>query len=212
MTTFVDPEVTRQKVQREIENWFTNSNYRERGWLLLGIDESLPAIELGFLAKVATSTGSGFLPVLVCAIRLSYDNYDFWPPSLTFIDAFTGQPSKPHVGALMPTPEGLRSVLIEPHPMTKQPFLCLPGIREYHSHPQHTGDDWLLHRSLREGSLINICERIWRFMSRNVLGIAMSVQGLPTWPLKAQLTMQITQGEVIDPSLLPAMQRRAKQN
>jgi len=29
------------------------------------------------------------------------------------------------------------------------PFLCLPGIREYHENPAHTGDSWLLHRGGR---------------------------------------------------------------
>jgi hypothetical protein len=201
-TTLVDTEVTRKKVQRELDSWHTNGNHQERGWLLLSLDDSIPAIEIGFLAKVAINAGIGFLPVMVCAIRLTYENYDLWPPSLTFIDAFTRQPAKPHVRAIMPTQEGPRDVLIDAHPLSGQPFLCLPGIREYHSHPQHTGDDWLLHRPAHEGSLINICERIWRLMAKNVLGLAVSIQALPVWPLQAQLSVQLTQGEVVDRAVL----------
>jgi len=206
MASFVEPEVTLQKFRQELKNWLANSNHKKRGWVLLGVEESVPVVEVGFLARLATNTGSTFLPAMVCAVHLSYDNYDLWPPSLTFIDPFTRQPAKPHVQAIMSTPEGPRNALIDLHPITKRPFLCLPGVREYHSHPQHTGDDWLLHRPLQEGSLINICERIWRFMVKNVLGFHMNFQGLPTWPLKAELSLGIAQGEVLDPGLLAALQ------
>jgi len=199
----VDPEVTRRKFQTELELWRAHSLHRDRGWLLLGQDEALPSAEIAFLAKVATSTGPGPLPVVVCAIRLTYDNYDLWPPSLTFIDIFSRKPSRPHVRAFVSTPEGPRDVLIDGHPTTNQPFLCLPGIREYHSHPQHSGDDWLLHRPAREGSLTNICERMWRLMTKNVVGLNVSVQALPVWPFRAQLIIQIVQGEV-DGSALAA--------
>jgi len=197
-STIVDRDVTCRKVQRELDLWKANSQHQERGWLLLGYTEAVPSIELAFLAKVATSIDAGFLPVVVCTIRLTYENYDLWPPSLTFIDMFTRQPSRPHVRAFVSTPEGPRDVLIDGHPATNQPFLCLPGIREYHSHPQHTGDDWLLHRAAREGSISTICERIWRLMARNVVGLGVTVQGLPSWPLQAQLSIQLAQGDVID--------------
>lgn len=32
------------------------------------------------------------------------------------------------------------------------PFLCLPGVREYHEHPGHSGDPWELHRLTGAGS------------------------------------------------------------
>lgn len=192
----VDPKVTRQKFQTDLELWKANSQYQQRGWFLLASDETVPSVELAFLAKVAMSMGAGPLPFVVCAIRLTYENYDLWPPSLTFIDLFTRQPSRPHVRAFLSTPEGPRDVLIDGHPTTNQPFLCLPGIREYHWHPQHTGDDWLLHRPAREGSLSNICERIWRLMAKNVVGINVSVQTLPVWPLQARIAIQVVQGEV----------------
>jgi hypothetical protein len=204
-TTLVDPAVTRRKFQSELESWKAHSQHQNRGWLLLSQDESVPSAELAFLAKVATSQGAGPLPIVVCAIRLTYENYDLWPPSLTFIDVFSRQTSRPPVRAFVSTPEGPRDVLIDGHPTTNQAFLCLPGIREYHWHPQHSGDDWLLHRPGREGSISVICERIWRLMVRNVIGLHVSVQALPAWPLKAQVLIQVTQGEVaaqrnVDPS------------
>ena len=194
----VDAEVTLQKFQREFEHWKRNSRHQERGWLLLSNDEAVPAVEIAFLARIAISAGAGLVPIVVCAIRLTYENYDVWPPSLTFIDAFTRQPSRPHVRAFLSTPNGPQDVLIDAHPMTGQPFVCLPGIREYHSHPQHSGDDWLLHRSAKDGNLLNICERIWRLMARNVVGLNVAMQALPVWPLQAQLVISLAQGEIMD--------------
>src|SRR5258706_394570 len=82
---------------------------------------------------------------------LDYTNYALWPPSLTFIDPRTREPASPAVRAPATTPAGVRDALVDGHPDTGRPFLCLPGIREYHNHPQHTGDDWLLHRAVGAG-------------------------------------------------------------
>ena len=122
-------------------------------------------MELALLVGLATSA-AGLLPIVVCAIRLTYENYDLWPPSLTFIDIFSREPSPPHIRALLATPQGMTDVLIDGHPSIDRTFLCLPGIREYHSHPQHTGDDWLLHRPMQEGSISTISERLWRMMAK----------------------------------------------
>lgn len=40
------------------------------------------------------------------------------------------------------------------------PFLCMRGVREYHRHPAHTGDSWLLHRKRGEGTLAAILAAI----------------------------------------------------
>jgi hypothetical protein len=192
----VDPAVTNQKFRQELDLWKEHSDHQHRGWLLLDENDSVPSVEVAFLAGVATSVGAGFLPIIVCTIRLTYENYDLWPPSLTFIDVFTRQPSRPHARAFLSTPEGPRDVLIDGHPTTNQPFLCLPGIREYHLHPQHTGDDWLLHRPTRAGSISTICERIWRLMAKNVVGLNVMLQGLPVFPLQAQVMIQVTQGDL----------------
>jgi hypothetical protein len=205
--TLVDPILTLQKFKHELELWDANSDHRRRGWILLDQNESTPSAQLAFIAGVATSLGSGALPIIVCAVRLTYENYDLWPPSLTFIDAFTRQPTRPHVRAFLSTPEGPRDVLVDGHPSTDLPFLCVPGIREYHSHPQHSGDDWLLHRPAKEGSISTICDRIWRMMAKNVVGLHVAVQTLPTIPLKAQIVVQVTQGDlgVLPPGLAGAI-------
>lgn len=208
----VEPGISREKFMRELDLWERNALHRERGWVLLGVDPEALIVELAFLAKISTSAGSAPLPVVACAVRLSYDNYDLLPPSLTFIDAITRLPlQRTHVRALQIGVLGggaavvgnagaapgmeVRDVLIDGHPETKLPFLCLAGIREYHTHPQHTGDSWLLHRHLGEGSLSTICDRIWRYMVKTVIGLEVNVQVLPFFPMRGKLVVSLAQGE-----------------
>lgn len=205
----VDPEITRRKFERELSAFTSDPNFRRRGWLLLSEDHRTPSVEIAFFAKVSSTAGE--LPVAVCAVRLAYDNYDLWPPSLTFIDPFTREPARPHVRAFAPTPEGPRDLLIDGHPSNKQPFLCVAGIREYHWHPQHTGDSWLVHRSAKEGALATICERVWRLMVRNVIGLHVMVQGLPGMPLRAQVNIQVAQGDLDRLVVAPAPPQPAAQ-
>jgi hypothetical protein len=189
----VDPEVSRRKVQREVDWWRANaSTYRRRGWIL--IDHRDLVVEMALAAPVQI-TGPGPLPILSACFRLDFSNYDLWPPSLRFIDLFTGEPSPPHVGAVVVENGQPVEVLLEVHPTTGLPFLCLPGIREYHDHPQHTGDDWLLYRNSGAGSLVTICDRVWRYMVRNVVGLRVTLQAcLP--PVATQFDIRLVQGDI----------------
>ncbi|MHB1863805.1 MAG: putative metal-binding protein [Gemmatimonadaceae bacterium] len=206
-SALVDPVVSRRKLHRDYERWKAHSQHAERGWVLLDYNEDALMVELAFLTRASISSGSVPLAVVACAVRLSYDNYDIWPPSLTFIDAIGRLPiALPHVQALQPGPTGPKNVLIAAHPETGLPFLCVPGIREYHTHPQHSGDSWLLYRSRGEGSLSTVCDRIWHYMARNVFGFTIQIQALPQWPLRAQFVLALAQGEVqgANPSPLAA--------
>jgi hypothetical protein len=174
----VDPALSRAKLDRELAQWAKHADrYRARGWLLVARDDL--TVDVALAAAVALTSSPAPLPTVTACIRLRYDNYDLWPPSLTFIDLFSGQPAPLHVRALVPTDDGPRDVLIAGHPDGKLPFLCIPGVREYHSHPQHSGDDWLLHRSQGTGRVATICDRVWRFMTHNVVGLRVTVQGMP---------------------------------
>ncbi len=182
--------VSRSKLERELELWRVNSAvYRRHGWLLLDVDDL--TVDVGFVARVAV--GDMQLPIFTAAIRLRYDNYDLWPPSLTFIDPSSGAAAVPTVQAPDRVDGQIRNVLLG-LPGTGQPFLCLPGLREYHHHPQHTGDDWLLHRAAGEGSLAVICDRVWRRMARNVVGLSVQMQSLPH--AGTQLHIALGQGDV----------------
>lgn len=186
----VPPAVSQAKLGAELELWHANAEtYRRRGWLLLNVDGL--TVDIAFLARVAI--GDNQVPVVTAAIRLSYDNYDLWPPSLVFIDPCSGAPSVPVVQAPDRQNGEIRNVLLG-LPGTGQPFLCLPGLREYHHHPQHTGDDWLLHRAAGEGRLAVVCDRVWRRMARNVLGLTVQLQSLPS--AATQLHIALAQGDV----------------
>jgi len=95
--------------------------------------------------------------------RFDLTDYDLRAPSLEFRDPWTDQ--------LLSYPTMLRAmefetqrkahlVLLDDHPVTHKPFLCLRGVREYHEHPQHSGDDWMLYRQTL--SLFSIVMSLWR--------------------------------------------------
>ena len=153
-----------------------------------------PIIEVGFLAGV--SFAGQRVPVMSVCIRLDYTNFDRWPPSLAFIDPFTRVAVPPLVSAPDVVDGQLGNALVHAHPETGRPFLCLPGIREFHTHPQHSGEDWLLHRDLGEGDLAVICERVWRRMARNVLGVSVNVVSVAN---VMQMQMQLAQTDPDSP-------------
>jgi len=192
----VPQDITRAKFQEQLDRWHANADaYARRGWLLLTTGDL--SVDIGFLQNVAM--GGRTIPVMTTCVRLDYWNFDLWPPSLTFLDPVTRHPAPPPVRAPdRVSATEVRDALIDQHPETLQPFLCLPGIREYHSHPQHSGDDWLLHRHLREGDLAVVCERIWRRMARNVLGMSVAIQSLAPandTSIANQLDINLLQGD-----------------
>jgi hypothetical protein len=96
-------------------------------------------------------------------VRIELDDFDLEPPSVTFRDAWTWE--------LLKYPLMLRAnnvdesgqalgVILDAHPVTKRPFLCMRGIREYHTHPQHTGDDWMLYRG--NFGVFDVLATVWR--------------------------------------------------
>jgi hypothetical protein len=95
--------------------------------------------------------------------RFDLTDYDLRAPSLEFRDPWTDAPLV--YGTMFRALEYERErqahlVLLDDHPVTHKPFLCLRGVREYHEHPQHSGDSWLLYRS--EMSLFSIIMALWR--------------------------------------------------
>ncbi|MER8931069.1 putative metal-binding protein [Mesorhizobium sp. M0859] len=170
---FVDESVSRRKFDREVAQYRKLDHiYRRRGWFLVGAD--FPTVVVLFAALKVKP------PALVCAVRLDFTNYDLVPPSVKFVDPGTGAelPFK-SLGFQMlrlngvenASPETITALaqqqrlpaqsLLQAHDPDDVPFLCLPGVREYHDHPARTGDSWLLHRRSGEGSLHFILEQIW---------------------------------------------------
>lgn len=190
----VDPEVTKLKLDREIDLWHESAEvYRRRGWILLGRRED--EVDIAFLARLRL--GIQQVPIVVACVRFDFTNYDLWPPALDFIDPDTGEYTAPLVPAVIETEHGPRNLLIGNHPETGRPFLCVPGVRQYHTHPQHSGDSWLLHRAGREGALGTLCDRIWQAMVLNFVGLQLTLTTLPPAAGQpAELRLQLVSGNV----------------
>jgi len=93
------------------------------------------------------------------------------------------------------------------HPKTGRPFLCVRGTRQYHTHPQHSGDSWLLSRAQQAGSLFTLCDRVFTTMVRNIIGLQAAIQTLPPGlSQQAEMNLQLAQGDV--DALEQALQRR----
>lgn len=103
-----------------------------------------------------------YLAARPLGIRLDFSDFDQRAPSLTFHDplswgALQYQQIPPGVNKVDDNGNG-QSVVIFPHPETGRPFLCMPYIREYHIHPQHTDDPWVWYRP--HFNLPNLLDRI----------------------------------------------------
>lgn len=171
MEQSIDPRISKTKFDREIASFRKLEDlYIKRGWYLL--KATFPEVFVVFVAHQLNPA-----PVVFGA-KLDFTNYDIIPPSVRVVNPFTGVPYKakelpepaklkrkdtvqnqavqiPQVPGLMFQFQQVQQ-LMQAHFPEDIPFLCLPGVREYHEHPAHTGDNWLLHRGNGEGTLYNI--------------------------------------------------------
>ncbi|WP_271610892.1 putative metal-binding protein [Bradyrhizobium sp. CCBAU 21360] len=202
MAQVVDPEVSRAKFDREVAAYRDmEATYRKRGWLLL--DADFPEIFVVFAAtKIRPAP-------IVAGVVVDFKDYDLQPPSVRFVDPFTREkiiasdlqfqmlrrppmPGVPPEAIAAMIQQGALAVsqMIQANRADDFPFICLPGVREYHDNPAHTGDSWLLHRGSGEGSLAFILEKIWMYgvdplstynlqIQAKVVGVIPQAQGIP---------------------------------
>jgi hypothetical protein len=179
METLVDPEVSKAKFEREISLYKAiERQYCTRGWFL--VKAEFPEVFVVFACSKINPAA------IILGVLLDFTNYDFWPPSVRFVNPFTRVPYKyaelptkferavPHE-----TPQGV-AMMIQPlaqHAYLEDslPFLCIPGIREYHENPAHTGDSWLQHRGKGEGTLIFILDQIAKYGVDPVAGYEFNI-------------------------------------
>jgi hypothetical protein len=169
----VDPEFSRATFERELADYRTNeASYRTNGWLVL--EAAFPKV----VAMVA-AVHVGPTPPILFGLELDYTNYPVDPPSLVFVNPFTGQPATyeqlPNhmprgrlVNMAVPgAPEGTPPQLaLQTNDLILRhaggpPFMCHPGVLEYHTHPAHTADAWELHPG--EGRMNRIFDIVYRF-------------------------------------------------
>lgn len=181
----IDTEVCRRKFDIEIEQLRRQSSDL-RSWGCLMVETTFPNVDVIFLPrktaqagvlmpkesilvlphaelefkKHAELRGLGTLPF---GVRFALDDFDQRPISVSFRDPVSWEPltmDRLPVGQHVDEHGKKTGVVIDSHPTTRMPFLCLQGIREYHEHPQHTGDEWLLHR--RDLRLVQAVFSVWR--------------------------------------------------
>lgn len=170
----VDPLVSRRKYEREVTDLLSPVlDVRKQGWIVEPV--GFPIVRVTFL------TAHLPFPVAEFTVEMDFTNYDFLPLSVKFLHPTTLRPLKTIAGFQM-TEQGPRHLIIAAHPDTRLPFLCLPGVREYHTHPEHNGDAWDLHRYSKNGRLYVILERLWRFCVRPVSYIV-----VPEFPKKEKI-------------------------
>lgn len=175
----VDPAVSRTKFEREVAEYRKlEDDHIRRGWWMLRAE--YPDVFVVFANSALKP------PAVVFGALLDFTNYDLWPPSVKLVDPFTREPYKakelptilkrrtvhqvpPEVAAMVQQQGGEPPEFVQEDPLMQwyspddEPFLCLPGVREYHEHPAHSGDSWLLHRDRGEGTLYFILEKLYRY-------------------------------------------------
>lgn len=179
----VDPKVNRMKFDREVERLVSQRAILESKGIFLLDSTVYPNVDVLIVphhplrAGIPTQqAGNIVLPQVVIklaeipsfaarAFKAHFDlsDYDLRAPSLEFQDPWTGAALQYRTMFRALEFEEQRKahvVLLDDHPNSHKPFLCLRGIREYHEHPQHSGDDWLLYR--QSSSLFSIILSLWR--------------------------------------------------
>ena len=175
----VDPMVSRVKFDREIAEYLAlEADYRARGWFLVKAEWPLVVV---LLASQKTTP-----PAIVTAVQFDYTNYDAEPPSVLLVDPFSGRPllnkelplrlHRRIPGPETALPDGIKvqlnkaEDLMQAHSPEAIPFLCIPGVKEYHDHPGHSGDPWELHRPAGAGRLVRLLEVITKYGVEPVTG------------------------------------------
>lgn len=196
----VDPSVSAAKLAKQLEDWQENREiYEQRGWILLGANDL--HVDIGFTARVPAGPVKD-LVTMPLAVRFCFDNYDIWAPSVRVIDPITRRWLEvPRIRALefSSAKEGESAIdlFVDGHPETGRVFLCKPGVREYHTHPEHSGDDWLLYRGRGFGTLGALCDLIWRTTTRLVTGLNFTARQITVDDNKVgQLDVEIHQDNV----------------
>lgn len=177
----IDPAVNRAKFDAELRKLRNQRVALERRGIFALADSSFPYINVYYAQRGPTylllppppnatvpagSMMATQLPALAATgfkARFDLTDYDLIAPSLDFFELGTDKPLE--FATMFRALEfeevrGAHPVLLPAHPKTGRPFLCLRGIREYHEHPQHSGDDWLLYRD--QTSLFSLVLAVWR--------------------------------------------------
>lgn len=108
----------------------------------------MPGARSARIQRLKAPPALSFAAPMAFGVRFALDDFDLRAPSVTFRHPSTWVPLQhEHIPPGILVHEGKNMLVVHAmHPATKLPFFCMAGVREYHEHPQHTGDEWLLYR------------------------------------------------------------------
>lgn len=165
---YSDPRVSEAKFEQEIQTFNgLKSEWRAKGVFM--VTNQFPVAEFIFITAKLKPASVAF------SVRIDFSNYDTEPPSIQFIDPFSGNVLKrkdvpinfwqvkypPQINNQIPLDfQVQKQDLLQGGP-EMIPFFCIRGIREYHNHPYHTGDAWLLYRGTGIGNLNYILDQLY---------------------------------------------------
>ena len=174
----VDPAVSRVKFEREVALYRENSDdYIARGWWMVKAEFPQVLVIFGKPGISPTVAPIGAL--------IDFSNYDAWPPSVQLVNPFTQVPFKTNEVPIPPlmkfhksdNPNGPQHEnLLQTQGPEAIPFICVPGIREYHEHPAHSGDSWFVHRKRGEGTLYFILNLLNTYGIGAITGFSFNLQ------------------------------------
>lgn len=192
----VDAAVSRVKFDREIARFREQamSNLR-RGWWL--VDATFPEV---FVVMGTPNMRPALAPY---GLLIDFTDYDLTPPSIRLADPFTREPLTTAqlgpVRSFVAQPDGTLVGLCFPQiresgvaedgtPLRQVtdllqtygdiPFVCMPGVREYHEHPAHSHDPWLPRRRSGEGTLHFLLDNLSRLGTEQMMGFGYNVQSI----------------------------------
>jgi hypothetical protein len=122
----------------------------------------------------------------VFCVEIDFTNFDVEPLSVRFIEPFTGEYlTRQQIGInfwqLNLPPNFQPGMPIAPLDLLQGrpqdiPFMCIRGVREYHQHPAHTGDSWLLYRTTGVGSLGYILDQLYNYSIEQLQSYGVDLQ------------------------------------
>jgi hypothetical protein len=97
----------------------------------LGTDSAVCAWREGLVVFISFDQDRNGQPGL---LQFGCSRYDAEAPSFAMVDPVSRE--------VLPIERWTPGVPHSIHPSTGQPFVCLQGIAEYHTHPSHVDDSW----------------------------------------------------------------------
>jgi hypothetical protein len=182
----VDPAVSKRKFDREVA--LARS---QRHWQLQGVWILRAEFPIVFVALVSPK----MLPLyqgVMAAVHIDFSDFDVQPPSIRFVDPHTEAPLSfgeikwhfPKATKVARDPTSGKTSVLEQVTYVQsfdghKPFLCLPGVREYHQCSAHSGDSWFMHRKPQGGLLVHLLSTLHRYGPGSLQGLHYNISVVP---------------------------------